>query len=97
MVPVVSAKITASAICSRIDRASDEQSSAFKLLLLWDRGPRIELGDSHSPCCFHCPHEHWFTSLSHARSVIEAWAREYNEERPKRCSAGQRPPSIPCG
>ena len=28
--------------------------------------------------------EHWFTSLSHAKVVIEAWRREYNEERPKK-------------
>ncbi|MBX9935053.1 MAG: transposase, partial [Burkholderiaceae bacterium] len=25
--------------------------------------------------------EHWFTSLQHARVIIEAWRREYNEER----------------
>jgi putative transposase len=38
-----------------------------------------------------CLNEHWFTSLSHARSVIEAWRREYNEERPKRVLAGLTP------
>ena len=27
--------------------------------------------------------EHWFTSLPHAKVVIESWRREYNEERPK--------------
>ena len=27
-----------------------------------------------------CLNEHWFTSLHHARVVIEAWRREYNEE-----------------
>jgi putative transposase len=31
-----------------------------------------------------CLNEHWFTSLSHARTVIETWRREYNEERPKK-------------
>ena len=31
-----------------------------------------------------CLNEHWFTGLHHARVVIEAWRREYNEERPKR-------------
>jgi transposase InsO family protein len=35
--------------------------------------------------------EHWFTSLTHARSVIEAWRREYNEERPKRILDGLTP------
>ena len=28
--------------------------------------------------------EHWFTSVPHAQAIIEAWRREYNEERPKR-------------
>jgi putative transposase len=31
-----------------------------------------------------CLNEHWFTSMAHARSVIETWRREYNEERPKK-------------
>ena len=31
-----------------------------------------------------CLNEHWFTSLPHAQAVIEAWRREYNEERPKK-------------
>jgi len=28
--------------------------------------------------------EHWFPSLLHARTEIERWRREYNEERPKK-------------
>jgi putative transposase len=28
-----------------------------------------------------CLNEHWFTSLRHAREVIEAWREEYNTER----------------
>jgi transposase InsO family protein len=39
-----------------------------------------------------CLNEHWFTSLAHARSVIEIWRREYNEERPKR-ALGRLTPS----
>lgn len=35
--------------------------------------------------------EHWFVSLAHARVVIEAWRREYNEERPKRSLGGLTP------
>jgi len=31
-----------------------------------------------------CLNEHWFTSLAHARVLIEQWRREYNEERPKK-------------
>ena len=38
-----------------------------------------------------CLNEHWFKSLAHARSVIEAWRREYNEERPKRVPGGLTP------
>ena len=29
-----------------------------------------------------CLNEHWFVSMHHARSVIEAWRIEYNTERP---------------
>ena len=38
-----------------------------------------------------CLNEHWFTSLAHARVVIETWRREYNEERPKRILDGLTP------
>ena len=38
-----------------------------------------------------CLNEHWFTSLAHARVVIEAWRREYNEERPKKALGGLTP------
>lgn len=30
-----------------------------------------------------CSNEHWFISLPHARAVVDAWRRGYNEERPK--------------
>jgi putative transposase len=38
-----------------------------------------------------CLNEHWFTSLAHAEAVIEAWRREYNEERPKKGLGGLTP------
>lgn len=38
-----------------------------------------------------CLNEHVFTSLLHARSVIETWRREYNEERPKHALGGLTP------
>jgi putative transposase len=38
-----------------------------------------------------CLNEHWFTSLEHARAIIEAWRREYNEERPKKSLGGLTP------
>lgn len=38
-----------------------------------------------------CLNEHWFPSLQHARVIIDAWRREYNEERPKRSLGGLTP------
>ncbi len=29
--------------------------------------------------CYECLNEHWFTSLAHAKAVIEPWRREYKE------------------
>ena len=38
-----------------------------------------------------CMNEHWFVSLAHAKAEIEAWRREYNEERPKKSLRGLTP------
>lgn len=38
-----------------------------------------------------CLNEHVFTNLLHARTLIETWRREYNEERPKRALGGLTP------
>ena len=38
-----------------------------------------------------CLNEHWFVSMQHARSIIEAWRIEYNTERPH-SSLGNRTP-----
>lgn len=38
-----------------------------------------------------CLNEHWFTSLAHARAIIEDWRREYNDERPKKGLGGLTP------
>lgn len=35
-----------------------------------------------------CLNEHWVTSIHQARAVIGAWARQYNEERPKKALGG---------
>ncbi|OAX54172.1 transposase [Xanthomonas translucens pv. poae] len=35
-----------------------------------------------------CLNEHWFPTLLHARTEIERWRREYNEERPKKAIDG---------
>lgn len=38
-----------------------------------------------------CLNEHWFVSLPHAKVEIEAWRREFNEERPKKSLGGLTP------
>jgi transposase InsO family protein len=38
-----------------------------------------------------CLNEHWFMSLAHARALIEAWRKEYNDERQKRSLGGLTP------
>lgn len=38
-----------------------------------------------------CLNEHWFTSVAQATVLIEAWRREYNEERPKKGLDGLTP------
>jgi putative transposase len=38
-----------------------------------------------------CLNDQWFTSLLHAKAVIRAWTREYNEERPKKALGGLTP------
>ena len=40
---------------------------------------------------YECVNEHWFTSLPHARVIVEAWRREYKEKRPKRSLGGMTP------
>lgn len=35
--------------------------------------------------------EHWFPGLLHARTTIEEWRREYNEERPNKALDGLTP------
>lgn len=38
-----------------------------------------------------CLNEHWFPTLLHARTSIESWRRDYNEERSKRAIYGLTP------
>ena len=38
-----------------------------------------------------CLNEHWFLNLAHARSILETWRREYNEEQPKKGLGGLTP------
>lgn len=38
-----------------------------------------------------CLNEHWFPNVLHARTTIETWRREYNQERPKKALGGLTP------
>ena len=38
-----------------------------------------------------CLDAHWFTTLTEAKQIVEAWRREYNESRPHR-ALGERTP-----
>lgn len=38
-----------------------------------------------------CLNEHWFPNLLHARTEIERWRRDYNDERPKKALGGLTP------
>ncbi|QBI14042.1 IS3 family transposase [Xanthomonas oryzae pv. oryzae] len=38
-----------------------------------------------------CLNEHWFPTLLHARTEIERWRREYNEDRPKKAIGAMTP------
>lgn len=38
-----------------------------------------------------CLNEHWFVSLNHARVIVRAWTKEYNEQRPKKALGGLTP------
>ena len=38
-----------------------------------------------------CLNDHWFVSLGHAKTIIEAWRQEYNHERPKKALRGLTP------
>ena len=38
-----------------------------------------------------CLNENWFLNLHHAQVLIEAWKKEYNEERPKKALDGMTP------
>jgi transposase InsO family protein len=38
-----------------------------------------------------CFNQQWLVSLAHAQAVINAWVREYKEERPKKVLGGLAP------
>lgn len=46
---------------------------------------------STAACGDECLNEHRFASLSHAMTIIEAWWRGHDEERPKKALSGVTP------
>ncbi len=38
-----------------------------------------------------CLNQHWFTSLTAARTIVEEWRQDYNERRPHSALAYQTP------
>lgn len=89
----------------RIIRTDNGKEFTSKAMLNWahDRGVKLRLIEPGKPNqnayieSFNgrfrdeCLNEHWFFNLEHARSVIEGWRREYNEERPKKILGGLTP------
>ena len=89
----------------RVLRTDNAQEFCGRAMLNWahDRGVtlrRIEPGKPNQNAYVEsfngrfrdeCLNEHWFTSLAHAQAIIEAWRREYNEERPKKGLGGRTP------
>jgi putative transposase len=41
-----------------------------------------------------CLNEHWFQSLAHARTVIQVWRQDYNEQRPHSMLGYQTPAEV---
>lgn len=41
-----------------------------------------------------CLNEHWFTSMAHARDVIEGWRKDYNEVRPHSSLGNETPAAF---
>lgn len=63
--------------CWSMDFMSDELFDGRRIRLL-------TIVDNHTRGRFRqeCLNEHWFLSLDDARDKVEAWRRDYNEERP---------------
>lgn len=89
----------------RIMRSDNAKEFTGKAMLSWahERGVKLRLIEPGKPNqnayieSFNgrfrdeCLNEHGFLNLGHVRSVIEAWRKEYNEERPKKALGGLTP------
>ena len=89
----------------KVIRSDDGKEFCGRAMVTWahERGVRLRLIEPGRPnqnayiesfngrLRDECLNEHWFTHLLHARTVIELWRREYNEERPKKALGGLTP------
>ena len=89
----------------RIIRTDNGKEFTGKAMLTWahERGITLKLIDPGKPnqnayvesfngrLRDECLNENWFTSLAHAKAIIETWRREYNNERPKKGLGGLTP------
>ena len=89
----------------RVIRSDNGKEFCGKAMVIWahERGVQLRLIEPGKPNqnayieSFNgrfrdeCLNEHWFTSVLHARTLIEMWRREYNEERPKKALGGLTP------
>ncbi|QNH26060.1 IS3 family transposase [Xanthomonas theicola] len=89
----------------RVIRSDNEKEFCGKAMVAWahERGVQLRLIEPGKPnqnayiesfngrLRDECLNEHWSPSLLHARTAIENWRREYNEERPKKMLGGLMP------
>lgn len=89
----------------RVIRTDNGKEFCGKAMVAWahDRGVQLRLIEPGKPnqnayvesfngrLRDECLNEHLFISVLHARTVIETWRREYNEERPKKALGGLTP------
>ncbi len=89
----------------QVIRTDNGKEFCGKTMVTWahERGVQLRLSQPGKPNqnayieSFHgrlrdeCLNEHWFPTLLHARTEIEIWRREYNEERPKKTLGGLTP------
>jgi transposase InsO family protein len=85
-------------------RADNGKEFCDRAMLTWAHSHQVKLTlieQGKPPDCLHqsfngrlrdgCLNEHWSLNLTHVRVIIEAWRREYNEERPKIALGGLTP------
>lgn len=86
-------------------RSDNDKEFCGKAMVMWahERGVQLRLIEPGKPnqnayiesfngrLRDECLNEHWFPNLLHARTEIETWRREYNEERPKKALGGLTP------